>query len=191
MIDIKIDLLNLQMTNFLRSRYIKLGRLKGGLYRYYECMLNPRGVLREGERCVIQYIAENFRSGARIHEMMAGAAQLGHALSLMGYDVTASERDHNRYCLAVELGKYVESNCEVRNRDFTTVEGDFDILVAVNAVASLDVKKAIEYMDSAIECSGTLIFNPDLFGEAGGGQLILDMFAGRRITKIGDGMVVL
>lgn len=129
--------LNRRMCEFALARLDAMGEQASGLSNYYARLAEHGTMLRPEEVAVAEYIERTTQKQMPILELCAGAAQLGHLLSLMGYSVSAVEIDERRHAFAIALGAHVGSRCTVvpgRWQDLRL--SDWRVLVTINAVTS-------------------------------------------------------
>lgn len=163
---IDIAELNRRMCDFATDRLKAMGEDAGGLYNYYARLAAHGTMLRPEEIAVAEYIERTVPRHMPILELCAGAAQLGHLLSLMGYRVSAVEIDERRHAFAVAIGAHVGSTCAVvpgRWQDLRL--SDWRTLVTINAVTShispIDTNRIRWH---ALQ-GGDLIIRPRQFGD--------------------------
>ena len=124
------------MVAFSHNRRERMGEKPSGLYDYYTRRVEAGWFLTEAEIYLVDFISANYRPENRIHEMAAGAAQLGHVLALRDYTVEASEIDRKRRAYAKDLGRYVGSKCKIVPEKFQNLDPRaYRLLVTVNAVS--------------------------------------------------------
>lgn len=158
--------INEKMLAFFEERLKTMGSLDGGLQNYYEQRIKNKAILGELDIHILKEVQKRYAPPTRIHEMACGAAQLGHALSLLGYHVMASEILCRRHKLAVDLGKYVGSNCRIILGDSRKINFEVKLHVTVNAASSLlDIKKDIDFYSEATSKGSDVIINADLYGK--------------------------
>lgn len=137
-----------------------------GLYRYYENRARSSTLLSDVDRYLVRYVFENYPRKIRIHEIACGAAQLGHALCLLGFQVDASEIDRRRADYARAMGQFLGSECRilhVRCQDHDL--SGYDLVLTINAAGShVSLERDQRYLLSILERGADLIFNPALYG---------------------------
>jgi hypothetical protein len=152
--------INLKMLEFFKRR-----KNTDGYENYYQYKTKAGSILSDNDIYLIDEIQKKYDKKTVIHEMAAGAAQLGHALALMGYNVSASEIWIKRYGLAVELGAYLKSPCRVIHNDSFKIKIQADLFVTANAAAStIGMKKYLSIIRERIGNGSEIILNVDLFG---------------------------
>jgi hypothetical protein len=158
--------INAKMLVFCKERLAHMGSERGGLLNYYEKRIENGAILNEMDTCIIEEIQKRFAPGTVIHEMACGAAQLGHALSLFGYSVTASEINKERYELAVDLGKYLQSGCQIIRGNSMSIKSNARLYVTVNAVSAYaDIKKDMRFFMDRIIRGSQIILNAEKYGD--------------------------
>lgn len=155
--------LNLRMCEFAIARRAEMGERESGLFNYYTVLSTNGRMLRPEEMAVAEYI-DRIRP-ASILELAAGAAQLGHLLSLRGHTVSAVEIDPHRYRFAVALGEHVGSRCSVILGGWQSLpHANWKLLVTLNAASShifpTDTKWLVDYANGG----GEFIIRPRQFG---------------------------
>lgn len=162
---IDIQELNRRMCEFALARRDAMGEEPGGLSNYYGRLAESGRMLRPEEIAVAQYIERTVPKDAPILEVCAGAAQLGHLLSLMGYRVWAVEIDSLRYNFAVALGAHIGSTCAVQLRSWQKLHLPvWRLLVTLNAVTShIAPADSKRICDHALQ-GGDVIIRPRQFG---------------------------
>jgi len=137
----------------------------GGAGNYYRRLCSSGDVFTDSAKHLISYILENYNTCTKIHEIGCGAGQIGHALSLFGYDVTGSEINRERYRLAVEIGKEIKSGAKIINSRAFNLPGRYDVAITDNFVGTdIDIASDIWYYTD--RCS-TAILNTSLYGHHG------------------------
>jgi hypothetical protein len=167
-----MDKLNSEMVEFTKKRYEALGEKDSGLYGYYVRRLEHNQLLKDEDRYILNYLNKTYPKTAKIHEMASGATQLGHALSLLGFSINASECDKRRALFAEEMGDYLGSNCEILTTSFYDLDpSNYDLFVTVNAVGSLiDFKRDLLFFKTVLERGCNLIIQPNLWGSSDVGR---------------------
>lgn len=163
-----IEDLNRRMCEFALSRLSNMGERESGLYNYYTVLAQSGRMLRPEEIAVAEYISGLSARPASILELAAGAAQLGHLLSLQGHSAAAVENDPLRRDFAVALGAHVGSQCSIILSDWQALDlSKWKMLVTLNAASSFifpsDTKWLVDYARSG----GEFIIRPRQFGKAG------------------------
>lgn len=158
--------INTETLSFFSDRLFALGAKDGGLENYYLERIIKGEILGELDLYLIDVIQKRYPGDAVIHEMACGAAQLAHALLLLGYRTSASEIGEKRYSLAVDLGKYLGSGCHVLHGNSFLVETDADLYVTGNAVTSMiRLENSIKFIKEKLAAGSDFIFNADLCGD--------------------------
>lgn len=157
--------LNLRMCAFAVARLDAMGEHASGLSNYYARLAQRGAMLRPEEIAVAEYIDRTVPKDRPILELCAGAAQLGHLLSVMGHAVTAVEIDPRRHAFAVALGAHIGSTCTVLRRGWQGLKlSRWSLLVTLNAVSShifpADTKWLVDYAQGG----GEFIIRPRQFG---------------------------
>src|SRR5271157_2837882 len=163
----KLEEINDKMLVFCSNRLQTLGSEKGGLLHYYEQRVENKIILKaERERYLIEYIQNNYPLTTTIHEFACGAAQLGHSLSLLGYEVSASEIMKARFNFATELGLYLNSKCIIIYGDFTKIQTSAKLYITINAVSGdLDLTKNLHLLKEKLNQGSDIIFHAGLYGK--------------------------
>lgn len=158
--------LNQQMCAFALARLDAMGERDGGLYNYYIRLASNGTMLRDEEHAVAAYIERI--APPSILELAAGAAQLGHMLSLAGYATAASEIDPRRAAFARALGEHVGSKCDVL---FGRWQGlplsKWNLLVTLNAASSMISPADVRLIREHVLGGGQVIIRPRQFGAVG------------------------
>lgn len=159
-----IDDLNRRMCEFALARQSAMGNASG-LRNYYTRLAESGRMLRPEEIAIAEYIERTLPKHRPILELCAGAAQLGHLLSLMGYQVSAAEIDPLRHAFAVELGAHVGSTCRVLLGGWQSLElAKWHLLVTLNAVTSHVAPADTEWLCAHARDGGEAIIRPCQFG---------------------------
>ena len=154
------------MLCFFNERLMSLGVKDGGLENYYNRRIDDKNIIAPEDLYLIDIIQKRYQGDAAIHEMACGAAQLAHTLWLLGYRTSASEIGEKRHRLAVDLGKYLGSGCEIIRGNSFLVDTDADLYVTGNAVTSMiRLENSIEFIREKLACGSDIIFNADLCGD--------------------------
>lgn len=157
--------LNRKMCEFAMSRLDAMGERQSGLSNYYAHLARRGSMLRPEEIAVAEYIASTVPLGASILELCAGAAQLGHLLSLSGYQVSAAEIDPLRCAFAVALGAHVGSACTVMPGAWQRLRlSNWKLIVTINAVTSHIRRDDTECLMEYARAGGEFIIRPRQFG---------------------------
>jgi hypothetical protein len=165
---IDIANLNLRMCEFALARLHARGESDSGLYNYYSHLAQKGTMLRPEEIAVAEYVDRAVPKHKSILELCAGAAQLGHLLSLLGYPASAVEIDQRRYELAVDLGAHVGSKCTVSLGGWQSLKlGNWQLLVTLNAATNHISPTDVEWLGEHARRGGEFIIRPRQFGAAG------------------------
>lgn len=157
--------LNLKMCDYAVARLNAMGRDPGGLYNYYDHLAHNGTMLRPEELAVAEYIERTVPQDKAILELCAGAAQLGHLLSLMGRRVSAAEIDPRRHAFAADLGAYLGSRCEVLPGQWQRFRLDsWHLLVTINAVTTFTAAADVVLLVEHARHGGEFIIRPRQFG---------------------------
>lgn len=176
---VTFDDLNQKMCTFALARLEAMGPSHGGLENYYTHLARRGSMLREEERAIAEYIDRDIKP-ANILELCAGAAQLGHLLSLMGHRVTAVEIDKPRHAFAVALGEHLGSTCEVLLSPWQKLNlPAWRLLVTLNAASSHVFPSDTKWLVDYARGGGQFIIRPRQFGPG-----IDVMIPGLRATQI-------
>lgn len=142
-----------------------MGEDASGLFNYYARRVEKSVMLKPEEIAVSEYVERTVPKDKSILELAAGAAQLGHLLSLMGYQTAAVEIDPQRYEFAVALGEHVGSSCSIKMAGWQSLKlSRWNLLVTLNAASSHifpgDTRWLVEYARGG----GEFIIRPRQFG---------------------------
>lgn len=160
------DDLNLRMCEFALARLAEMGERKGGLYNYYSVLAQGGRILRDEELAVAEYISKARPDS--VLEIAAGAAQLGHLLSLIGIQTSACENDKLRHDFARALGEHVGSACEIVLSDWQSLTlSKWKMLVTLNAASSFIFPSDTKWLVDYARGGGEFIIRPRQFGKSG------------------------
>jgi hypothetical protein len=165
--EVDVASLNTKMCEFTLARLEAMGPDLSGIYNYYLHRARRYSMLAPDEVAVASYI-ESELPNKNILELCAGAAQLGHLLSLMGHSTSAVEMDQRRYDFAVALGAHVGSQCDVLFggwQDLTL--SNWQLLVTINAAGSFVFPTDVGWLSEFASSGGEFIIRPRQFGKAG------------------------
>jgi hypothetical protein len=158
--------INKRMVNFTIDRIRSLGETESGAYPYYSALSKNQEMLNSVDLWLIDYIFEKYPEESKIHEIGCGAAQLGHALSSLGYNVIASEVDSRRFNFAFALGAHLNSGCKIVKANSFEVPGKFDLIVTKNAVAGgFVIDNDIRFYQKETQSGADCIINKMLYGD--------------------------
>ena len=162
---IDVAKLNLRMCEFALARLGARGESGSGLYNYYSHLARRGTMLRPEEIAVVRYVGRVVPKHKSILELCAGAAQLGHLLSLTGYSVSAVEIDPLRHAFAVDLGAHVGTRCTVLLDGWQNLRlADWSLLVTLNAVTSRIFPADTGWLREYASGGGEFIIRPRQFG---------------------------
>lgn len=163
--DIDIATLNLRMCEFALARLAAIGEPACGLANYYTYLAQRGRMLRSEEIAIAEYVDRVVPKDKSILELCAGAAQLGHLLSLIGYPVSAVEIDRPRYDFALALGSHVRSSCDVLLGGWQDLNlSRWHLLVTINAVSSHVFPADTNWLVAHAQRGGEFIIRPRQFG---------------------------
>lgn len=155
--------LNRRMCEFALARREEMGERNGGLNNYYTVLSRSGRMLRPEEIAVAEFI-DRVRPSS-VLEIAAGAAQLGHLLSLRGHVVSAVEIDRLRYDFAQALGTHVGSACSVLLGEWQSLQlSDWKMLVTLNAASSHIFPSDTKWLVDYARGGGEFIIRPRQFG---------------------------
>jgi len=155
-------MVNQRMCEFALARLAAMGESESGLYNYYARRAERGAMLGPEEVAIADHIEGR---GLSVLELCAGAAQLGHLLSLRGHAVTAIDIDRRRCAFATALGSYIGSTCAIVHGRWQDrgIDG-WELIVTLNAIgshmSSADSDALIEYAKRG----GEFIIQPSKFG---------------------------
>lgn len=180
-----MDDMNIKFMEFFRTMLDRYGPEISGLYNYYRNLLDNNHALNQRDRYMIALICKKFRRGCSLHEMGAGAAQAGQVLSLLGYTVTASETDPNRFNLACALAAKFKTGCTLFFGDSFSLAGRFDLYFMKNvACKTFNFMKDVRWFKEKIAAGSKILFNAMLYGEPYGEKTMAEIIETMESEKI-------
>jgi hypothetical protein len=157
--------INKKMVGFFEDRLQQMGVLNSGLQNYYVKRIENKNILNSLDLYIINFITENYKNVC-LHEIAGGACQVGHALSLLGHNVTASEIFSKRYNLAFDLGVFLNSGCKVIFGDSFKLNLLSKLYYTVNAASSnMDIERCFRFFYQKMDQGSDVIINSKLFGK--------------------------
>ena len=187
-----IQSINASMLWFFQERLLSMGIKEGGLENYYNRRIDEKNIIAPVDLCLINIIQRRYSYLTVIHEMACGAAQLAHALWLLGYRTSASEIDDKRYRLAVDLGNCLSSRCKITYGNSFLIETNADLYITVNAAtATMGLPNSLKFIEQKLSDGSDIIFKADLYGENQGDNRKTLSDTGIKYTELENNFLLL
>ncbi len=164
--DVISDVSN-RIIEMSKKRLDALGDVESGLSNYYIARVKNGNVFSADDLSMIAYVLENFKPGDAISEVAAGAGQVSHALSVLGYkDINLFEYDRNRSQYAQAIKHELNTTCRVLTGDFRLHDvNPCALIFSVNAVASSLGEQDLDFYVNAMKMGSKIVFKEDYYGK--------------------------